>query len=586
MDINIVFSIFKLLGGLALFLYGMNVMSDGLGKVSGGKLEASLKKLSSNKLKALVLGAGITVAVQSSSAVTVMLVGLVNSGIMSISQTIGVIMGSNIGTTLTAWITALSGLDADNNFLIRFMKPESFSPLVAFFGIVITMFARRQKKKDIGEIMLGFSILMTGMTLMSNSVDWIKNMPGIENVLVMFDNPLFGVFIGAVVTGIIQSSAASVAMLQTLSGTIGLTFGQALPIIMGQNIGTCVTALISSIGVNKNARKVAVVHVSFNLIGTVLCLAGFYGVNALVDLAIVNMVVDEFMIAMTHTVFNVLTVIILLPFSKHLEKIANFVIKTDDEKQKNTFIDERLLATPSIAIEECHNKTVEMSGYAKKAIQTVLPLVNNYRAEDAEAIVEYENKIDKYEDKLGTVLVKLSSKGLSELDSKKASLCLHCIGDYERLGDHAVNILKVAEEINEKNVVFSSQAQAEIKIATDALLEILDITTTAFETNDLELAYKVEPLEEVIDDITNKIKSNHIDRLQSGECTIELGFILSDLLTNYERISDHCSNIAVAIIEVDQNKFVAHEYLRDLKASHEEKFENFYREYGEKYCIK
>lgn len=583
---NILFSIFSMLGGLALFLYGMNVMSDGLGKVSGGKLESSLKKLSSNKFKALLLGAGITIAVQSSSAVTVMLVGLVNSGIMTLSQTIGVIMGSNIGTTLTAWITAMSGLNADNNFLLRFLKPESFSPLIAFFGIIIIMFAKKQKKKDLGEIMLGFAILMTGMTLMGDSVEWIKDTPGIENVLVMFDNPLFGVFIGALVTGIVQSSAASVAMLQTLAGSVGLTFGQALPIIMGQNIGTCVTALISSIGVNKNAKKVAVVHISFNIIGTVLCLIGFYGLHAIVHLAIVDSLVDEFKIALTHTVFNLLTTTLLLPFGKLLEKIANIVVKTDDEKQKITFIDERLLATPSIAVEECHNKTVEMAGLAYNAINKVIPLISKYSASEAEEIQILESKIDKYEDKLGTVLVKLSSKELSEGDSQSVSLSLHTIGDFERLGDHAVNLLKVAEEINEKKIAFSPQAQEELRIATSALLEILDLTYRAFAEKNLEIAYMVEPLEEVIDDITNKIKSNHINRLQTGNCTIELGFILSDLLTNYERISDHCSNIAVALIEVDQNKFVAHQYLRELKSSHEKKFEEFYHSYSEKYTIK
>lgn len=582
---NIVFSIFTLLGGLALFLYGMNVMSDGLGKVSGGKLEASLKKLSSNRFKSLLLGAGITIAVQSSSAVTVMLVGLVNSGIMSLSQTVGVIMGSNIGTTLTAWITALSGLDADNNFLLRLMKPESFAPLVAFFGIIITMFAKQKKKQDIGEIMLGFAILMTGMELMGGSVEWIKDTPGVENVLIMFDNPLFGIVIGALVTGIIQSSAASVAMLQTLAGTVGLTFGQALPIIMGQNIGTCATALISSIGVNKNAKRVAVVHIAFNVLGTLFFLLGFYGLHTIFHFAVVDSLVDEFKIALTHTIFNIITTLLLLPFSKLLEKIALFVIKIDDEKQKTTFIDERLLATPSIAVEECYNKTVEMAGYAHEAINKVIPLISKYDSKVASEIIALEDKMDKYEDKLGTVLVKLSSKELSEADSKKVSICLHCIGDFERLGDHAVNLLKVAEEINEKKISFSPQAQVELKTATDALVEILEMTFQSFSNYDLGTALMVEPLEEVIDDITNKIKSNHIERLQNGTCTIELGFVLSDILTNYERISDHCSNIAVALIELDHNEFVAHKYLKQLKSSHEQHFEDAYQSYGQKYKI-
>lgn len=582
---NIVFSMFTLLGGLALFLYGMNVMSDGLGKVSGGKLEASLKKLSSNRFKSLLLGAGITIAVQSSSAVTVMLVGLVNSGIMSLSQTVGVIMGSNIGTTLTAWITALSGLDADNNFLLRLMKPESFAPLVAFFGIIITMFAKQKKKQDIGEIMLGFAILMTGMELMGGSVEWIKDTPGVENVLIMFDNPLFGIFIGALVTGIIQSSAASVAMLQTLAGTVGLTFGQALPIIMGQNIGTCATALISSIGVNKNAKRVAVVHIAFNVLGTLFFLLGFYGLHTIFHFAVVDSLVDEFKIALTHTIFNIITTLLLLPFSKLLEKIALFVIKIDDEKQKTTFIDERLLATPSIAVEECYNKTVEMAGYAHEAINKVIPLISKYDSKVASEIIALEDKMDKYEDKLGTVLVKLSSKELSEADSKKVSICLHCIGDFERLGDHAVNLLKAAEEINEKKISFSSQAQVELKTATDALVEILEMTFQSYSNYDLGTALMVEPLEEVIDDITNKIKSNHIERLQNGTCTIELGFVLSDILTNYERISDHCSNIAVALIELDHNEFVAHKYLKQLKSSHEQHFEDAYQSYGQKYKI-
>ena len=582
---DIIFSMFTLLGGLALFLYGMNVMSDGLGKVSGGKLEASLKKLSSNKFKSLLLGAGITIAVQSSSAVTVMLVGLVNSGIMTLSQTIGVIMGSNIGTTLTAWLTALSGLDAKNNFLLRFMKPESFAPLIAFFGIIIIMFAKQKKKQDIGEIMLGFAILMTGMELMGNSVEWIKDTPGVENVLIMFDNPLFGILIGAIVTGIIQSSAASVAMLQTLAGTVGLTFGQALPIIMGQNIGTCATALISSIGVNKNAKRVAVVHVSFNVLGTLLFLLGFYGLHSIFEFAIVSSLVDEFKIAMTHTIFNIITTLALLPFSKLLEKIAMFVVKVDEEKQKTTFIDERLLATPSIAVEECYNKTIEMAGFAHDAISKVIPLISEYDDKSAIDIVDLENKMDKYEDKLGTFLVKLSSKELSEADSKKVSICLHCIGDFERLGDHALNLLKVAEEINDKKVVFSKQAQDELKIATDALIEILDMTYNAYSNYDLSTSLMVEPLEEVIDDITNQIKSNHIDRLQNGGCTIELGFILSDILTNYERISDHCSNIAVALIELDHNEFVAHKYLKQLKSSHEQHFEDAYKSYSSKYRI-
>lgn len=579
-----IFDLFTLFGGLALFLYGMNVMSGGLGKLSGGKLEVSLKKLSSNRFKALALGAGITIAVQSSSAVTVMLVGLVNSGIMSISQTIGVIMGSNIGTTLTPWITSLSGLGSDN-FLLRMLQPSSFAPIIAFAGIVIIMMSKRQKRKDIGEIMLGFAILMIGMELMGDSVEGIKNMEGIENVLVMFDNPLFGVLMGALITGIIQSSAASVAMLQTLSVSVGLTFGQALPIIMGQNIGTCVTALISSIGVNKNAKKVAVVHVSFNLIGTTVCLLVFYGLHAIFNFALVGMQIDGFGIALTHTIFNIVTTLVLLPFTKLLEKIANFVIRTDDKEQKNTFIDERLLSTPAVAISECYSKTIEMAELSKESIQKVIPLLAKYDRALAEEILALEDRVDKYEDDLGTVLVKISSKELSEADSKKVSVCLHSIGDFERLSDHAVNLLKVAEEMDVKGITFSPKAINELRVLTNSITEIVDITIEAFKNNDLGEAFKVEPLEQVIDKLISEIKTNHIERLQRGNCTIELGFILSDLLNNYERISDHCSNIAVAIIEVDQNTFVAHEYLNTLKTSHEQRFEDYYEEYKTKYSL-
>lgn len=579
-----IFDLFTLFGGLALFLYGMNVMSGGLGKLSGGKLEVSLKKLSSNRFKALALGAGITIAVQSSSAVTVMLVGLVNSGIMSISQTIGVIMGSNIGTTLTPWITSLSGLGSDN-FLLRMLQPSSFAPIIAFAGIVIIMMSKRQKRKDIGEIMLGFAILMIGMELMGDSVEGIKNMEGIENVLVMFDNPLFGVLMGALITGIIQSSAASVAMLQTLSVSVGLTFGQALPIIMGQNIGTCVTALISSIGVNKNAKKVAVVHVSFNLIGTTVCLLAFYGLHAIFNFALVGMQIDGFGIALTHTIFNIVTTLVLLPFTKLLEKIANFVIRTDDKEQKNTFIDERLLSTPAVAISECYSKTIEMAELSKESIQKVIPLLTKYDRALAEEILALEDRVDKYEDDLGTVLVKISSKELSEADSKKVSVCLHSIGDFERLSDHAVNLLKVAEEMDVKGITFSPKAINELRVLTNSITEIVDITIEAFKNNNLGEAFKVEPLEQVIDKLISEIKTNHIERLQRGNCTIELGFILSDLLNNYERISDHCSNIAVAIIEVDQNTFVAHEYLNTLKTSHEQRFEDYYEEYKTKYSL-
>lgn len=581
-----IFSIITLIGGLAFFLYGMHVMSGGLERMAGGKLESSLKKMSSNPLKGLALGMGITIAIQSSSAMTVMLVGLVNSGIMSLSQTIGVIMGSNIGTTLTPWITSLAGIDSENPFL-RLLNPSSFSPIIALVGILFIMSAKNnRKRKDLGAILCGFAILMTGMTFMSDSVEPLREMEGIENVLVMFDNPLFGVLIGAVVTGIIQSSAASVAMLQSLSSVGKLTYGAAIPIIMGQNIGTCVTALISSIGVNRNAKKVAVVHMSFNLIGTGVCLILFYGLNAIFRFPFVTDNIDAVGIAVIHTIFNIFTTLLLLPFSKLLEKIANLVIKDKPTKtESETFIDERLFLSPSVAITECENLAKRMCTISG---ETILLSINNLRHFDpkvSETIVENEERVDKYEDSLGTYLVKLSSRTVSDADSRKVSKLLHTIGDFERLSDHAINILKVAEEMNEKKIEFSEMAMGEIKVITHALREILDITTTAFINNDIELAKKVEPLEQVIDVLISEVKSNHVNRLQAGECTIEHGFILSDLLNNYERVSDHCSNIAVALIETSHSSFETHEYLNTVKSNKNEEFSKQYNAYAEKYKI-
>lgn len=581
-----IFSIITLIGGLAFFLYGMHVMSGGLERMAGGKLESSLKKMSSNPLKGLALGMGITIAIQSSSAMTVMLVGLVNSGIMSLSQTIGVIMGSNIGTTLTPWITSLAGIDSENPFL-RLLNPSSFSPIIALVGILFIMSAKNnRKRKDLGAILCGFAILMTGMTFMSDAVEPLREMEGIENVLVMFDNPLFGVLIGAVVTGIIQSSAASVAMLQSLSSVGKLTYGAAIPIIMGQNIGTCVTALISSIGVNRNAKKVAVVHMSFNLIGTGVCLVLFYGLNAIFRFPFVTDNVDAVGTAAIHTVFNIFTTLLLLPFSKLLEKIANLVIKDKPTKtESETFIDERLFLSPSVAITECETLAKRMCTISS---ETILLSINNLRHFDtkvSETIVENEERVDKYEDSIGTYLVKLSSRTVSDADSRKVSKLLHTIGDFERLSDHAINILKVAEEMNEKKIEFSEMAMGEIKVITHALREILDITTTAFINNDIELAKKVEPLEQVIDVLISEVKSNHVNRLQAGECTIEHGFILSDLLNNYERVSDHCSNIAVALIETSHSSFETHEYLNTVKSNKNEEFSTQYNAYSEKYKI-
>lgn len=559
-----IFSVFTLCGGLAFFLYGMNVMSSGLEKLAGGKLEQMLKRMTANPFSSLLLGAGITIAIQSSSAMTVMLVGLVNSGIMQLSQTIGVIMGSNIGTTLTAWILSMAGIESDNVF-IKLLKPESFSPLVALVGILLIMASKNSKKKSVGSILVGFAVLMYGMELMGNAMEPLQEMEGFKDILLMFNNPLLGVLVGAAFTGIIQSSAASVGILQTLAMSGQVTFGMALPIIMGQNIGTCVTALISSIGVNKNAKRVAVVHISFNLIGTVVCLVGFYLVDAFVHFAFVDEAINPLWIAVVHTVFNVATTFILLPFTKLLEKIAYLLIKDDAAEEKYSFMDKRLLSTPAVALAECTNRAVKMAQLSRGTLFDAIDLLDSYSAKKDEEIRQAENDIDTYEDKLGTYLVLLAGKELTETDSAQVSKLLHAIGDFERLGDHAVNLVRVAKEIEEKKLKFSDSAYEELAVLTRAIRDILQITVEAFEKNDVSLAAEVEPLEQVIDSLTAEIKMRHIRRLQAGECTIELGFVLQDILNNYERVSDHCSNIAVTLIEMEHNSFRTHQYLNEIK---------------------
>ncbi len=577
-----------LIGGVAFFLYGMTVMSNGLEKMSGGKLESTLKKMTSNIFKSLAVGAGITIAMQSSSAMTVMLVGLVNSGIMNLKQTIGLIMGSNIGTTLTAWLTALVGVEGggDGFNFMDLLKPANFSLLFALIGVLFVM-GNNKKRKDIGNIIVGFAVLMCGMGLMGDSVAQLKDDPAFASLLTIFNNPFFGVLIGAVITGIIQSSAASVAILQTLVGPgTGFTYGMALPIIMGQNIGTCVTALISSFGVNRNAKRVAVVHMAFNIIGTVVCLSLFYLLHWIFDFAFVSWEIDSFGISICHTVFNLVTTAMLIPFQNALVVLANKIIRDKDgEKEKVKLLDERVLATPSIAISECRNITVKMSGIVKEALINSLNVLNKYDKAMVEKVVEDEGVVDKYEDKLGTYLVKLSSDDITERDSQNVSTMLHSIGNFERISDHAVEIAKTAEELNDKKLNFSADAQKEVAIAESALREIIDITFTAFENGDTVLARKVEPLEQVIDSITAEMRGNHIQRLKAGNCTIELGFILNDLINCFERVSDHCSNIAVALIEVAEGEFATHKYLNSVKSGNDEQFRLDYEQYSKAYSI-
>ena len=579
-----IFNVITLIGGLTFFLYGMHVLSTGLEKMAGGKLEKALKKMTSNPFKSLALGAGITIAIQSSSAMTVMLVGLVNSGIMELAQTVGVIMGSNIGTTLTAWIFSLSGVESDN-VAIKMLKPENFSPIIAFIGIIFIMMSKNKKKKDIGAIFVGFSILMYGMQLMTNSVSPLKDVPQFSSVLTAFKNPLLGVLVGTVVTGIIQSSAASVGILQALALTGNISFGIAIPIIMGQNIGTCVTSLLSSIGVNKNAKRVAVVHITFNLIGTATSLILFYGADMIFNFSFFDRPINALGIAAVHSVFNVFTTLLLLPFSKMLVKIANKVIKDTTTADEYSFIDERLLNTPSVAVSECNSRTKKMCRLANDTIQSAMQLFEKYDADTISHVMKNEDELDIFEDKLGTYLVKLASKDISDADSRQISKMLHTIGDFERLGDHAVNLVRVADEMNTKSITFSEVAQQEIGILKLAIIEILDLTTEAFTNNDLNIAKKVEPLEQVIDNLIAEIKIKHIERLQVGSCTIEMGFILSDLLTNFERVSDHCSNIAVALIEVNHNSFETHEYLNNLKDMSDDAFKAEYKAFSEKYIL-
>lgn len=581
-----IFSVITLLGGLAFFLYGMNVMSGGLEKMAKGKLERTLKKVTSNRFLAMGFGAAITIAIQSSSALTVMLVGLVNSGILEFGQTICILMGSNIGTTLTAWILSLAGIDSDV-FWLKIIKPENFSPVFALVGIIMMMVGKKQKTKNTGNILIGFSVLMYGMTLMSDSMAPLADMPEFTHILTAFSNPVLAVLVGAVFTGIIQSSAASVGILQALSMTGGVTYGMALPIIMGQNIGTCVTALISSIGVSKNAKKVAAVHLSFNIIGTLICLIPFCILDAVFDFSFTRMAINPFMIAVCHSIFNVVTTAVLMPFTKQLEKLANFIVRDKKGKgSKGTLLDERLISTvPSFAVANAFDVDCEMCELSRKAFSDAMGLLDNYNEKTADAVTEMEGKLDIYEDQLGTYMVKLSKRGASDSDSKRIAKILHTINDFERIGDHAENLVGVAREMHDKGIVFSHEAKAEIEKLSAALHEILDMTAKAFKTSDVQLASSVEPLEQVIDKLISEIKNRHVERLQKGNCIIELGFVLTDLLTNYERVSDHCSNVAVAVLESKHGTFETHEYLNNIRSDGTGSFGRLYEEYSERYSI-
>lgn len=585
-----IFSVLSMIGGLALFLFGMHAMGEGLSKTSGGRLEKILEKLTSNPLKAVLLGAGVTAVIQSSSATTVMVVGFVNSGIMKLSQAVGIIMGANIGTTATSWILSLSGIEGDNLF-IKLLKPSSFSPILAIIGVAYIMFSKREKIKDIGMILIGFAILMTGMDMMSDAVKPLANVPEFTNILTMFTNPILGMIAGAVLTAVIQSSSASVGILQALCVTGAVKYSAAIPIIMGQNIGTCITAMMSSIGASKNAKRAALVHLYFNLIGTIIFMLVFYAINAIVGFAFMNDSANAAGIAVVHSIFNVVATVLLLPFSDMLEKLACLTIRDDAEAAKAEseadkdfrLLDIRFLDTPGLATEHCRRVAENMCRLTKEAIFTAVETITEFDAKKAERVRTLENEIDRYEDELGTYMVKLSQQHLSEKDSHELSIILHCLSDFERISDHAVNLVESSREMFEKKQEFSKKAKEELAVFTQAVKDIVEVSFDVFEKEDVLKAMLVEPLEEVIDQLQIEVKQRHVKRLQKGKCTIEMGFVLSDVITSYERISDHCSNIAVCLMQVNEDGYDTHGYLKDMK--HEEKFSNQFNEYKEKYLL-
>ena len=576
------FDVLTLIGGLSLFLFGMNIMGQALERKAGNKLKDLLAKMTNSKFKGFLTGLVITTVIQSSSATTVMVVGFVNSGLMTLRQAINVIMGANIGTTITSWILSLGDIDG-SSILITLLKPTSFTPILALVGIIFYMFLKDDSKKDIGSILLGFATLMFGMDTMSNAVSGLANVPGFSNLFILFTNPLLGVLVGALLTAIIQSSSASVGILQALSSTGQVTYGAAVPIIMGQNIGTCVTCLLSSIGTNKNARRAAVVHLLFNTIGTVVILTLFCIIKTFVYIPLLSEQASMFGIALTHSIFNVLCVMILLPMSALLEKLALRIIPDDKIKEKYDELDTRLFVTPTLALAQAKSSLSDMADTSRKAITMALKSVNNYSDKLYEDILKQEDKNDRYEDKIGTYLVDLSSKNnLSESESKEVSKMLKIIGDLERIADHAINIGQASRELRDKNLPLSEDAIKEMDNMLNAVKECVDLSLLAFEKDDLSIALKVPPLEEVIDELKAKLRANHIDRVKRRQCSIEAGFIWSDLLTNLERVGDHCNNIATEIID-DLNYDNRYFHKTKRHASDDEGYDALYRDYSLKY---
>lgn len=579
-----IFNVLSLIGGLALFLFGMQVMGEALEKRAGNQLKNILEKLTASRFKGFLLGAGVTAIIQSSSATTVMVVGFVNSGIMSLKQAIGIIMGANVGTTITSWILSLSGIES-SNVLISLLKPTSFTPILALIGIVLLMRKKSSKSADTGMILLGFAVLMFGMDAMSAAVNPLKDVPEFQQILTMFSNPILGVLAGAFLTAVIQSSSASVGILQALASTGAVSYGSAIPIIMGQNIGTCVTAMISSVGANKNAKRTAVVHLTFNIIGTTVWLTIFCIVNAIVDFTFIDESASLFSIAVIHTIFNVLCTVLLFPFANQLEKIARFIVRDSKVGDSKELLDERLMATPTVALEQCKKLMYTMIERTEAGVKKACKMIGNFSEKDMESVVVSEREIDRYEDKLGTYLVQISRQNLSEQDSHVTNELLHIIGDIERISDHSVGIAKSAEKIKDKNLKFSDKATEEIQVMVHAIEEILDRTKTAFKENDAEVALSVEAMEHVIDQLKHELKKRHIERLKNGKCSIEQGFIMMDIITSLERISDHCSNVAGCVEEIGHGSLGIHAYAREISKEPGSKFDKKYQEYRKKYAL-
>lgn len=578
-----IFGFLTLLGGLAMFLFGMDVMGKALERQAGNRLQAVLEKLTSSSVRGFLLGLAATAVIQSSSATTVMVVGFVNSGLMQLHQATGVVLGANVGTTVTAWLLSLTGVEGES-LLLQLCKPSSFAPVLAIVGIALRMFAKKDKRQNVGSILLGFAILMFGMETMSGAVKPLANDPGFTQMFTLFSNPILGVLAGTLLTTVIQSSSASVGILQALATTGAVPYSSAIPIIMGQNIGTCATAMISSVGANRSARRVALVHLYFNLISVAVLFGLYLIVDAALGLAFTDMPASAAGIAFVHTIFNVVATTCMLPFTKWLEKLVCLTIPdAKGENEPVAELDERLLNTPVVALEQSRRVAVDMADAAKRALNDALALVGRYDARAAEAVEALEDRLDRYEDLLGTYLVKLSSREMSADNSREAALLLHMIGDFERIGDHAVNLVETARELFEKKLQFSEGAQREQRVLVDAINDILCLSVGAFERGDLELARRVEPLEQVVDDLTKELRSRHIERLQSGACTIQTGFVLTDFLTNCERVADHCSNIAAALIETSQGSFDLHGYTEQISES--EAFRRYYSDFRRKYTL-